>query len=163
MGLLAAPTAVQAADDPTGAERESAASGGSALLDWLDPEPLTEALAPLPYPVDALPILLRDAVLEAQSFVQAPVALVACSALVALSLAGQGLVNVRRDHQLVGPVSLYVLAVADSGERSTTCDTIFGAALREWERDRRTAIGRDRAAGGVRRRSLTSLNAAARG
>ena len=39
-------------------------------------------------------------------------ALVACSALSALSLAAQGLANVRRDHQLVGPVSLYLLAVA---------------------------------------------------
>ena len=73
-----------------------------------------------------MPALLRDAVLEAQSFVQAPLALAACSAL---SLAAQGLVNVRRDHHLVGPVSLYLLAVADSGERKTTCDTIFSGAL----------------------------------
>ena len=60
----------------------------------------------------------------------------ACSAFSALSLAAQGLANVRRDHQLVGPVSLYLLAVAESGERKTTCDRIFGAALRDWERDR---------------------------
>jgi putative DNA primase/helicase len=144
-GLLAVLTAVRAAH-PSGAERASAAGEGPAVNDWPDPEPLTEALTPLPYPVDALPAVLRDAVLEAQSFVQAPVALVACSALAALSLAGQGLVNVRRDHQLVGPVSLYVLAVAESGERKTTCDTIFGAALRDWERDRRTAVGPDVAA-----------------
>jgi hypothetical protein len=44
-----------------------------------------------------------------------------------------------RDAQLVGPVSLYVLAVAESGERKTTCDRILGAALREWERDRTSA------------------------
>ncbi len=153
VGLSAVQRAVQAAEPPEGAARVSAAATVSAvappattLIDWTDPEPLAEALAPLPYPVDALPPLLRDAVLEAQSFVQAPVALVACSALAALSLAGQGLVNVRRDHQLIGPVSLYVLAVAESGERKTTCDTIFGAALREWERDRRTAIAPDLAA-----------------
>ena len=64
-------------------------------------------------------------------------ALVACSALSALSLAAQGLANVRRDHQLVGPISLYLLAVADSGERKTTCDAIFSPALRDWETGRR--------------------------
>ncbi len=60
-------------------------------------------------------------------------ALIACSALAVLSVAAQGLVNVRRDHHLVGPVSLYLLAVADSGERKTTCDGIFSPALRQWE------------------------------
>ena len=84
-----------------------------------------------PYPVSALPPLLQDAVVEAQSFVQSPGALVACSALSALSPAAQGLANVRRDHQLVGPVSLYILAVAESGERKSTCDRIFGTALRD--------------------------------
>ncbi len=96
-----------------------------------------------PYPVSALPPLLRDAVVEAQSFVQSPAALVACSALSALSLAAQGLANVRRDHQLVGPVSLYILAVAESGERKSTCDRIFGAALRDWERDQAAACAPD--------------------
>ncbi|MCZ4315638.1 DUF3987 domain-containing protein [Comamonadaceae bacterium G21597-S1] len=132
-GLSEVLTAVQAATVPgagsTGAEERS----GNPEVDWPDPEPLTEPLDPLPYPVDALPPQLRDAVLEAQAFVQAPVALVACSALAVLSVAAQGLVNVRRDRHLVGPVSLYLLAVADSGDRKTTCDGIFGPALRHWE------------------------------
>ncbi|MFN8838504.1 MAG: YfjI family protein [Burkholderiales bacterium] len=83
--------------------------------------------------------MLRDAVIEAQAFVQSPAALVACSALSALSIAAQGIVNVRRDPQLAGPVSLYLLSVAESGERKTTCDRVFGAALRDWERDRALA------------------------
>jgi hypothetical protein len=87
-------------------------------------------------------------VVEAQSFVQSPVALVACSALSALSVAAQGLTNVRRDHQLVGPVSLYILAVAESGERKSTCDRIFSASLRAWERDQAAACApQDRRAG----------------
>ena len=114
--------------------------------DWPEPEPLTTPLDPLPYPVDALPPMLREAVLEVQAFVQAPAALVACSALSTLSVAAQGLVNVRRDAQLVGPVSLYVLAVAESGERKTTCDRILGAALREWERDRNRAAAPEQTA-----------------
>ena len=77
---------------------------------------------------------------------QAPTALVVSSALAALSVAVQGLVNVRRDHQLVGPVSPYLVAVADSGERKTTCDTIFSPALRDWERGRLMVIAPDLAA-----------------
>jgi putative DNA primase/helicase len=37
----------------------------------------------------------------------------------------------------VGPISLYLLAVADSGERKTTCDAIFSPGLRDWESGRR--------------------------
>ena len=100
-------------------------------IDWSEPDPLTAPGESQPYPVSALPPLLHDAVVEAQSFVQSPGDLVACSALSALSPAAQGLANVRRDHQLVGPVSLYILAVAESGERKSTCDRIFGTALRD--------------------------------
>lgn len=110
---------------------------------WPDPEPLTAPVDCQPYPIEVLPALLRDAVLEAQAFIQAPAALVACSALSALSIAAQGIVNVRRDAQLVGPVSLYLLSVAESGERKTSCDRIFGAALRDWERDRALACARE--------------------
>ena len=126
-------TAVSAVDAGLGNARALA----SGFTDWPEPEPLTEPLEALPYPVEALPRLLRDAVTEAQAFVQAPIALVACSARSALSLAAQGVANVRRDHQLVGPISLYLLAVADSGERKTTCDAIFSAGLRDWETERR--------------------------
>jgi putative DNA primase/helicase len=100
---------------------------------WPEPEHLSEPLDPLPYPVDDLPLLLRNAVVEVQEFVQAPMALVACSALSTLSIAAQGLANVRRDRHLSGPVSIYVLVVADSGERKTTCDQFFGSVLRDWE------------------------------
>jgi putative DNA primase/helicase len=79
-GLSAVLTAVRAAGVPavgmTGAEDQADCSA----TDWSDPEPLTEPLDPLPYPVDALPPLLRDAVREARAFVQAPMALVAYSA-----------------------------------------------------------------------------------
>ena len=129
-GLSAVLTDVRSASFPVADGSEVA---GAMEVEWPDPEPLTEPLDPLPYPVDALPLRLRNAVLEAQAFVQAPMALVACSALAVLSVAAQGLVNVRRDHHLVGPVSLYLLAVADSGERKTTCDGIFSPALRQWE------------------------------
>jgi len=128
---------IAAAKAPAGGDVGTGSVAKARVIEWPEPEPLTEPLESLPYPVEALPPLLRDAVTEAQAFVQAPMALVACSALSALSLAAQGLANVRRDHQLVGPISLYLLAVADSGERKTTCDAIFCPALRDWETGRR--------------------------
>jgi len=137
-GLSAVLTAIETAakpPQPFAGDRDS----NGAQCAWPDPEPLTAPIESRPYPVDALPPLLRDAVIEAQAFVQSPAALVACSALSALSIAVQGIVNVRRDPQLAGPVSLYLLSVAESGERKTTCDRIFGAALRDWERDRALA------------------------
>ena len=139
-GLSAVRTVLDGAAEPASAPEPSPLPTHSAPdTDWPEPDPLTAPGESQPYPVSALPPLLRDAVVEAQSFVQSPGALVACSALSALSLVAQGLADVRRDDQLVGPVSLYILAVAESGERKSSCDRIFGAALRDWERDQAAA------------------------
>lgn len=101
---------------------------------WPEPLPLLDRAKPEPYPLDALPEVLRDAVTEVQGFTKAPVALVASSALAALSVAGQGLVDVKRAEKLVGPVGLFLLSIADSGERKSTCDGFFSAPLRAYER-----------------------------
>jgi putative DNA primase/helicase len=70
----------------------------------------------------SLPTLLRDAVWEVQAYAQAPMALVASSALSALSLAGRASVDVRRDSKMSGPSSLFMLTIAESGERKLTTD-----------------------------------------
>ena len=132
-GLEAVRAAIVGAKAPAAGVLHTGGVAKTRDRDWPEPEPLTEPLDAQPYPDEALPLIMREAVRQAQAFVQAPMALVACSALSALSLAAQGLANVRRDHQLVGPISLYLLAVADSGERKTTCDAIFCPALRDWE------------------------------
>ena len=63
-----------------------------------------------------------------------PVEMVITAALAAMSGCVQGLVDVRRDRQLVGPVSLNSVVIADSGERKTTCDNAFSAAAERWSR-----------------------------
>ncbi len=101
---------------------------------WSDePQPLLQTLQSEPYPVDALPRLIRGAVHDVQNFVQAPTALVASSALAALSVATQGLADVRRDSQLTGPSGLFMLTIAESGERKTTVDRFFTDEIRNWE------------------------------
>ena len=102
---------------------------------WPEPHPFTAAEEAQPYPIDVLPGGIGAAVAEVIAFVQCPPALAACSALSALSLAGQGLADVQRAESLDGPIGLFLLAVAESGERKSTCDGYFLRPIREWERE----------------------------
>ena len=109
--------------------------------EWEAPEPLNAPDDALPYPVEGLPEEIGAAVRELQSFTQAPPAMVACSALAVLSLAGQATTDIRRDEYLEGPTSLYFLILADSGERKTTIDGYFTNPIRQKE-----AVDREKAA-----------------
>src|SRR5437667_706886 len=87
------------------------------------PEPMTAPDdEPRPYPLDALPPTIRTAVSAYRSFGQQPIPLVASSALSVAALATQGLSNVGRDNNLIGPISLNVIMIAGSGERKTSVD-----------------------------------------
>ena len=100
---------------------------------WPEPQPLAAKVDPEPYPVDALPDTIRAAVEEVQGFTKAPVPLVASSALAALSLAIQAHADAKRAEKLSGPVGLFLLTIADSGERKSTCDGFFTKAIRDYE------------------------------
>ncbi len=108
----------------------------SAFSPWSEPQPFTSKSVAPPYPLDALPDAIREAVEEVQAFVQAPPAMVASSALAALSIAAQPLADVKRDEKLTGPVGLYFLTIADSGERKTKTDDFFTTAIRNYERQK---------------------------
>lgn len=96
---------------------------------------LTNKTSEKPYPIDALPAIVRNAVLCHQRYAQQPISLVACSALTQVSIACQGLANVRRDAILCNPISLFFIAIAESGERKSTADKAFGKAARDWENE----------------------------
>ena len=66
---------------------------------------------------------------------KAPVPLAASSALSAVSVALQGFYDVERAPGLKGPCSLYMLSIAESGERKTSCDGYFKQALEAWQRE----------------------------
>ena len=100
---------------------------------WPKPQPLLAKLAPEPYPQDALPGAIRAAVEEVAGFVKAPLPMVASSALAALSLAIQAHANVMRAEKLHGPVGLFLLTIADSGERKSTCDGFFSKPIRDYQ------------------------------
>jgi putative DNA primase/helicase len=100
---------------------------------WGEPASLTSKVDAEPYPVDALPDSVRAAVEEVARFVKAPIPLIAGSALAALSLAIQAHADARRAEKLTGPIGLFILTIADSGERKSTCDGFFTKAIREYE------------------------------
>lgn len=100
---------------------------------WPVPEPLLISYPPVPYPVEVLPQTIRHAVEEVVGFVKAPISLAASSALAAVSVAVQGLYDVERAPGLKSPCSLYLLSIADSGERKTSCDGYFKQSLENWQ------------------------------
>ena len=117
------------------AKREPQPSKASAVDSdgWPEPLPLAVKVAPETYPLDALPLPIRAAVEEVTGFVKAPVPMVASSALAALSLAIQTHVDAKRAEKLHGPVGLFLLTIADSGERKSTCDGFFSKPIRDYE------------------------------
>ena len=106
--------------------REAVASSA-----WPAPAPLVDIPPSQDYPIDALPDLVRQAIEEAEDSIQAPRAFIAASALSAVSFAVQSLYDVRRGEGLQGPTSLFMLTIADSGERKSTCDKHFWAPVYE--------------------------------
>lgn len=112
--------------------------------EWPEPLPLAgNTYEPEAYPLDALPQSIKAAVLDVEQATQAPLPMIATSALTALSLAGQAHVNVARNKHLTGPVSLFGLALAESGERKSTVDGYFTRAVREYEAEQAEALKPD--------------------
>lgn len=106
---------------------------GVAVADWSELLPLAAKIEPEPYPLDALPQTVRAAVEEVLRFTKAPVAMVASCALSALSLTLQAHADVKRAEKLTGPAGLFLLTIADSGDRKTTCDGFFTSAIRDYQ------------------------------
>lgn len=106
---------------------------------WPDLQALIVQIDSQEYPLDALPDAVRCAVQEVADFVKAPIPLIATSALAALSLAIQAHTDVERAERLSGPCGLFLLAIADSGERKSTCDGFFTTAIRDYQAQQQEA------------------------
>lgn len=86
------------------------------------------------YPVFAFPKILREVIWEVSSKKGAPLPLIAASALSAAALACQGRILVQRPNLGPTPVSLFLLVIAESGERKSAVDGHFFGAIREVEK-----------------------------
>lgn len=86
-----------------------------------DPEPVLQITKPQStFPIESLPPIIRDAVTETLDYTQTPIGLVCSTALGVAAASVQHLALVARDHQTIGPVSLYILSILRSGERKST-------------------------------------------
>ena len=121
-------------------QRDALRTESSDTHTWPTPQPLTAKIEPIPYPVDALPDSIRAAVEEVVDFVQSPISIVAGAALAAVSLVAQPFINVSRVDRLTGPIGLFLLTIADSGERKSTCDGFFTQAIRKYEEEQAEAV-----------------------
>jgi hypothetical protein len=85
------------------------------------------------FPTTALYPVIRDALLEMQENLQAPVALIAGAFGTVMSAACQGLVVFETPTGQERPASLFYATIADSGERKTACDSLVAAPLFEYD------------------------------
>ena len=137
-GMEAVKLAIDAARPPEVIGSDSRRSGDGGNI-WATPQPMTAKIEAEPYPLDALPDTIRAAVEEVIGFVKAPVPLAASSAIAAISLATQALYDVERASKLHSPVGLFLLTIASSGERKSTCDGFFTSQIRGYEKDQAEA------------------------
>lgn len=107
-----------------------------------DTKPLRRENRTKDYPLERLPGIIGQAVREVAEHSQAPVALVAASALSAVSAVVQTNYSVSRNAILDGPASLFFLTVAESGERKTSVDAMFTKPIRDWEARQRQEMKR---------------------
>ncbi|ELE9685642.1 DUF3987 domain-containing protein [Enterobacter kobei] len=85
------------------------------------------------FPVDLLPVLIKSTIYEVHQITKAPIPLIGASVLGAISLVCQSQIDVIRPGNLRGPVSLFLLTLAGSGERKTTVDNLLMEPLRRFE------------------------------
>lgn len=87
------------------------------------------------FPVDALPEWLYQLAMLLYERTKAPFPMIISLLLTAISLAAQGGYDVRgRKNSSPGPVSLYILILASSGERKSTLDRMIMRVFREENR-----------------------------
>ncbi len=104
-----------------------------------EPIPLVRETPPgEPYPVEALGSL-RSAAAAIYDITQAPPAIAAQSVLGVVALAVQGLADVET-LQGRAPASLFLLSVAASGERKSSCDKLAMKPVRDFEAELATTF-----------------------
>lgn len=106
---------------PTDADGSAPATAGMAVPEPPTPEPLGSPMGREPaFPFDALGPVGQPAAEAVQEVTQAPRTLCAQSALFAMAAATQAHANVRMPHDVVLPLSQYLVAIGESSERKST-------------------------------------------
>lgn len=105
--------------------------------EWGDLLPLqqVESVTNNPYPIDALPLLAKEAVLAISEHVQSPIAMTAQCVIGAMSHIAQAKVNAPDRFKAHGePCSLFLLTEGQSGSRKSTSKNLADRAILDYER-----------------------------
>lgn len=97
-------------------------------------------MKPLEFPIDLYPPNLRAAAYDVEAATQAPLALIAISMLAGMSIACQNSFDVVRPGGLVSPTSLFLLGIADSGERKSAVEKLIFAPIHAYEEEQYAAF-----------------------
>lgn len=107
-------------------------------IDKESPEPLRKPLQPATeFPIESLPLMLKNTVIALHDKIQAPIALCAQSVLAVVNLTVQGHVNIMMPFGETKPISCFFLTIAESGERKTSCDNAILKTLKDYEEELR--------------------------
>jgi len=98
------------------------------------------------FPIIRLPRRLQQAAMALHFKVKAPIPICVISVLSAASIACSAGHRVTRFNGLSSNIALFLLAIAASGERKTTCDNLANRALAEVEEMLQEAFDKDNAA-----------------
>lgn len=100
-----------------------------------EPRPLLPDLAPaIPFPYHALPPILERAAEAIHQKTLAPKALCVQSVLAASALVAQSYVDITTLSGSIKPASIFLLTIAESGERKSTCDELAMAPIKQFEK-----------------------------
>jgi hypothetical protein len=94
-----------------------------------EPLPLIREPEQEPYPIDCLPPVIKASVERMHEYTHAHIPLIVASHMSYLSLVTQSLAMVRRDEQLVGPISSFYITIAPLNSCKSTCDAFFSKKL----------------------------------
>ncbi len=99
-----------------------------------EPLPLHRSLSlPEPFPIDALGNILGRAANVLHNIIRAPDAICAQSILGAAAIACQPFANIEMDGRII-PLSLFLLTIAESGDRKTATDNACLRPIYDWQK-----------------------------
>ena len=82
---------------------------------------------------DCFPSVLRDAIMEVSRYMQTPAPLVLNAVLASISASAQGIADVEIYSGSRKPISLFLAAIAESGDRKTSIDEIFASQFKQYD------------------------------
>jgi len=88
------------------------------------------------FPITYRTSLIGSAFNEAKLITQAPESMVYLTAISSVSVALQGLINVELPTGKVCPVSLWALAIAESGERKSTVENLLTKSIKLFQKEK---------------------------